>query len=145
MASGIMVRAIAPHVASKHHDPAVVVVDDVGRFAISLLSGHEGGANRVAEQIAAETRGQAVVTTGSEARRRIVVGVGARRGVSEERVLAAVDEALAAAACTRDDVRLLATIDLKKDEAGILAAAERLRVRADHQPGAHPRPAGRAA
>ena len=128
MAGGIMVRAIAPHVASKHHDPAVVVVDDVGRFAISLLSGHEGGANRVAEQIAAETRGQAVVTTGSEARRRIVVGVGARRGVSEEQVLAAVDEALAAAACTRDDVRLLATIDLKKDEAGILAAAERLGV-----------------
>jgi len=128
MASGILVRAIAPHVASKYGDPAVVAVDDAGRFAISLLSGHEGGANRVAEQIAAETCGQAVVTTGSEARRRLVVGVGARRGVSEEQVLAAVDEALAAAGRTREDVRLLATIDLKKDEAGILAAAERLGV-----------------
>lgn len=128
MASGILVRAIAPHVASKYEDPAVVVVDDAGRFVISLLSGHEGGANRVAEQIAIETRGQAVVTTGSEARRRVVVGVGARRGVSEEQVLAAVDEALAAAGQTREDVRLLATIDLKKDEAGILAAAERLGV-----------------
>ena len=126
MASGIVVRAIAPHVSDKHEDPAVVVVDDVGRYVVSLLSGHEGGANRLAEQIAAETQGQAVVTTGSEARRRIVVGVGARRGVSAEQVLAAVDEALTAAGLTRDDVRLLATIDLKRDEAGILEAAERL-------------------
>jgi cobalt-precorrin 5A hydrolase len=128
MASGILVRAVAPHVASKYRDPAVVVVDDAGRFVISLLSGHEGGANRLAEQIAAETRGQAVVTTGSEARRRVVVGVGARRGVSERQVLGAVDEALAAAGKTRGDVRVLATIDLKQDEAGILAAAERLGV-----------------
>jgi cobalt-precorrin 5A hydrolase len=128
MASGIVVRAIAPHVASKYEDPAVVVVDDAGRYAISLLSGHEGGANRLAEQIAAETQGQAVVTTGSEARRRLVLGVGARRGVSVGQVLAAVDEALAAAGATRDDVRALATIDLKSDEAGILQAAERLGV-----------------
>jgi cobalt-precorrin 5A hydrolase len=128
MASGILVRAIAPHVTSKYEDPAVVVVDDAGRFVISLLSGHEGGANRLAEQIAAETRGQAVVTTGSEARRRVVVGVGARRGVTEQQVLAAVDEALAAAGKTREDVRLLATIDLKEHEAGILTAAERLGV-----------------
>jgi cobalt-precorrin 5A hydrolase len=128
MASGIMVRAIAPHVTSKYEDPAVVVVDDAGRFVISLLSGHEGGANRLAERIAAATLGQAVVTTGSEARRRVVVGVGARRGVSEEQVLAAVDEALAAAGRAREDVRLLATIDLKKDETGILIAAERLGV-----------------
>jgi len=128
MASGILVRAIAPHVSSKHEDPAVVVVDDAGRFVVSLLSGHEGGANRLAEQIAAETDGQAVITTGSEARRRVVVGVGSRRGVTAEQVLAAVDEALAAAGKTRGDVRLLTTIDLKKDEAGILAAADRLGV-----------------
>ena len=105
MASGIMVRAIAPHVVSKYADPAVVVVDDAGRFVISLLSGHEGGANGLAEQIAAETWGQAVVTTGSEAHRRVTVGVGARRGVSEGQVLAAVDEALAAAGLARGDVR----------------------------------------
>lgn len=126
MATGIMVRALAPHVESKHEDPAVVVVDDVGRYAISLLSGHEGGANRLAEQIAAETRGQAIVTTGSEARRRVVVGIGARKGVSEAQVLAAVDEALAAAGRGRADVRAVATIDLKSEEAGILAAAATL-------------------
>jgi cobalt-precorrin 5A hydrolase len=128
MASGIVVRAIAPHVDSKYEDPAVIVVDDAGRYVISLLSGHEGGANRLAEQIAAQTQGQAVVTTGSEARRRLVLGVGARRGVSVDQVLVAVDEALAAAGATREDVRLLATIDLKREEAGILEAAERLGV-----------------
>jgi cobalt-precorrin 5A hydrolase len=128
MASGIMVRAIAPHVDSKYSDPAVIVVDDAGRYAISLLSGHEGGANELAEQVAAETHGLAVVTTGSEAQRRLVVGVGARKGVSEEQVLAALDEALAAAGKERADVRALATIDLKREEAGILAAAARLGV-----------------
>lgn len=128
MASGIVVRAVGPHVTSKFNDPAVVVVDDAGRFVISLLSGHEGGANRLAEQIAAETQGQAVITTGSEAKRRVVVGVGSRRGVSADKVLAAVDEALASAGATREDVRALATIDLKSDEEGILEAAERLGV-----------------
>jgi cobalt-precorrin 5A hydrolase len=103
-------------------------VDDAGRYVISLLSGHEGGANRLAEQIAAETRGQAVITTGTEARRRVVVGIGARKGVSEMQVLAAVDEALAAAGHERDDVRAIATIDLKSEEAGILSAAASLRV-----------------
>ena len=128
MASGIMVRAISPHVVSKYADPAVVVVDDAGRFVISLLSGHEGGANGLAEQIAAETWGQPVVTTGSEAQRRVTVGVGARKGVTEAQVLAAVDEALAAAGGGRGDVRAVATIDLKRDEAGILAAAATLGV-----------------
>jgi len=128
MASGIVVRAIAPSLVNKYEDPAIVAVDDAGRYVISLLSGHEGGANRLAEQIAAETHGQAIVTTGSEARRRLVVGVGARKGVSEAQVLAAVGEALAAAGRGRDDVRAIATIDLKSEEAGILAAAATLRV-----------------
>ncbi|MHC4184029.1 MAG: cobalt-precorrin 5A hydrolase, partial [Planctomycetota bacterium] len=52
MASGIVVRVIAPHIKDKHTDPAVVVVDDVGRSVISLLSGHEGGANKLAHRVA---------------------------------------------------------------------------------------------
>ena len=42
-AMGIAIRAIAPHVASKVKDPAVVVIDEKGNNAISVLSGHLGG------------------------------------------------------------------------------------------------------
>ncbi|HDY90459.1 MAG TPA: hypothetical protein ENH82_20355, partial [bacterium] len=52
MASGIVVRIIAPYIKDKHTDPAVVVVDDVGRSVISLVSGHEGGANKLAHRVA---------------------------------------------------------------------------------------------
>lgn len=128
MASGIVVRSIAPWVASKYEDPAVVVLDDAGRFSISLLSGHEGGANALAEDLAELTGATPVVTTGTEAARGVVLGIGSRRGVSREQVLAAADEALAAAGRKRADVRAFSTIDLKADEAGIRAAAQTLGV-----------------
>lgn len=67
MAAGIAVRLIAPLIQDKHRDPAVVVVDDGGRFAISLLSGHLGGANALAERVAALIGATAVITTASEA------------------------------------------------------------------------------
>ena len=66
MASGIAVRELAPLLKSKHADPGVVVVDEQGRFAISLLAGHKGGANRLAEQVAGLLGGQAVLTTASD-------------------------------------------------------------------------------
>ncbi|HWC89964.1 MAG TPA: hypothetical protein VG433_09920, partial [Pirellulales bacterium] len=50
---GAVVRTIAPFLKDKKVDPAVIVVDDKGSFAISVLSGHVGGANELTEQIAA--------------------------------------------------------------------------------------------
>lgn len=65
-AAGIVVRAIAPHLRSKRVDPAVVALDQRGKHVVSLLSGHLGGANRLAEEVAAITGGVPVVTTATD-------------------------------------------------------------------------------
>ena len=59
-AMGICVRTIAPYITDKHEDPAVVCVDSMGMNAISVLSGHIGGANELTRDIAAKigTRGR---------------------------------------------------------------------------------------
>ena len=66
MAAGIVVRTIAPHLADKRTDPAVVVMDEAGRHAVSLAGGHVGGANALAAEIARLTGGSPVITTASD-------------------------------------------------------------------------------
>ena len=65
-AMGICVRTIAPYVKDKHTDPAVVCVDSLGLNAISVLSGHVGGANDLARDIAAMIGAREVITTQSD-------------------------------------------------------------------------------
>lgn len=65
-AMGICIRSIAPFIKDKYTDPAILCVDSTGRFVISVLSGHVGGANDWARRVAAITGGEAVVTTQSD-------------------------------------------------------------------------------
>lgn len=204
-AAGIAVRAIAPFVKDKAKDPAVVVLDELGRFSISLLSGHLGGANELAKRAAEITGGQAVITTATdlhgifavdifaknqglvitnlkeagaisasllkgeragfycdfplegelpgellwqspgvhnlwvtvkEASEKVpkgalrlvpplvTLGIGCRRGASSEAIEAAVKAMLHTANLSLRAVRGCASIDLKKDEPGLLAFAD---------------------
>ena len=65
-AMGICVRTIAPYIKDKHEDPAVVCVDSMGVNAISVLSGHIGGANNLSRDIAAMIGAREVITTQSD-------------------------------------------------------------------------------
>lgn len=78
-AVGIAVRAVAPHVASKASDPAVVAIDEAGRFSVALLSGHLGGANDFALAVARAAGAVPVVTTATDARGVWAVDTWARR------------------------------------------------------------------
>lgn len=124
--TGAIVRSIAPLVESKYTDPAVVVCDVHARWAIALLSGHEGGANDLTLAVANRLGAEPVITTTTETLKTLVVGVGCRRGESEIRIQAAILEALKRCNARTDQVRYLASAELKKDEAGLLETAKNL-------------------
>jgi cobalt-precorrin 5A hydrolase len=65
-ATGIVTRVISSLIKDKKEDPAVVCLDEQGKFAISLLSGHRGGANQLSERVAYLVKATPVITTASE-------------------------------------------------------------------------------
>ncbi len=70
---GAVIRLVAPHMKDKKIDPAVVVIDDTGKFVISTLSGHLGGANKLAEDIANILGATPVITTAADVNKTIAV------------------------------------------------------------------------
>ncbi|MDP4158863.1 MAG: cobalamin biosynthesis protein, partial [Bacillota bacterium] len=215
MATGIVVRQIAPLIDRKDRDPAVLVLDEEGKFIIPLLSGHLGGANSWANEIACHIGAQAIITTATDGRGLVApdeyarrygwkvdpinhlpmvnrlllergflnvwtsyplkpehtwmedihyrfvskneknkanvildafpsmdakedclflvppilsVGVGCRRGVSTQTILARITEAVEQIGATPKAISGIYSIDLKTDELGLIEAAKHLRV-----------------
>lgn len=93
MAAGLVVRGIAPHLQGKDQDPAVVVVDEAGRFAVSLLSGHLGGANDLARQVAQILKATPVITTASDVQGLPALDLAAKRAGLAIEDLTAVSQA----------------------------------------------------
>ena len=203
-ASGIAVRAIAPHVRDKRRDPAVLVLDEGGTFVIPLLSGHLGGANALALDLANQLHATPVLTTATDVNglfavdvfakgnglfiedmglakavsaallagervgfcsdlpvegalpmglttgdaelgvlvsaedkqpfprtlrltpRRYAVGLGCRRGKSAEELEGFLRENLQTCGVGLHELRALSSIDLKKDEPGLVALSQKL-------------------
>jgi len=224
MATGIVVRMIAEHIRDKRYDPAVVVMDITGRFAISLVSGHLGGANALTRRLAEITGATPVITTGTDVNetiapdiiameiggeiddfevmkkvsvalvdgeatgvvdltgvdppslrgplkgnvktfptlealrestvvagivitnrrldlsgfrrpvvllrpKNLVVGVGCNRGTTADEIVKAIERVLREHELSLKSVQTLATVDAKRDEPGLIEAAERLGLR----------------
>lgn len=210
-ATGIGVRMSADFIKHKTIDPAIVVIDDLGRFSISLLSGHIGGGNQLAKDIAEEIGAISVITTATDSRgiesidifakknnyyiediksitsitsmmvngeniglytednkminydklteikdlkniapkvkgliivsskkefkninipytilrpKNINIGIGCRKGVAGERIIQAIEEELKRFNLSTNSIGSIATIELKKDEAGIIQASK---------------------
>ena len=123
MAAGIVVRAIAPLLRDKLSDPCVVVMDEKGRHAISLHSGHIGGGNDLAEKVAAVTGGTAVITTASDTLELVALDLWA-----EEQQLTAPDrEKLTAAAAilvNRGELKLYTDVAVDSLPPGLSRAGE---------------------
>jgi cobalt-precorrin 5A hydrolase len=126
--TGVVVRALAPCVQHKTTDPAVVVLDVGGRWVVSLLSGHEGGANDLAVSVSNVLAAEPIVSTTTEALKSLIVGVGCRRGTPASAIVSAVATTLHDAGLDVADMRMIASADIKSDEQGLLTAANELGV-----------------
>ena len=95
-ACGIAVRSIAPYVAGKKSDPAILVVDECGKHVISLLSGHLGGANELTLRVSRILGADPVVTTATDLHSRFAVDVFAKKNNCDIYYMKAAKEVSAA-------------------------------------------------
>lgn len=120
MATGIVVRALGSLAHDKHNDPGIVVCDEFGRQAISMLGGHEGGANSLAYSVANALGAKPVISTGTESLKRYVLGVGCRKNADYTALEQLMTRVLEENHVTPEMIRVVTTIDVKKEEPCIL-------------------------
>ena len=126
-ATGIVMRTLAPVIQDKYQDPPVLVLDELGQYVIPLLSGHEGGANDWAAQVAEKLSAQAVITTAKPYLQPVYsVGMGCERHCPVEELERLLEQCLSDAGLTLDHIQSLNSIDIKADEVGLIELARKL-------------------
>ncbi|RUM50741.1 MAG: cobalamin biosynthesis protein CbiG [Marinomonas sp.] len=125
-ATGIVMRTLAPVIESKLQDPPVLVLDELGRFVIPLLSGHEGGANQWGSEVADALNAELVMTTANAYLNPVyVLGMGCERNCPLEYLESLMLEALETVGLQPDQIAGLYSIDIKADEIHLIELAEK--------------------
>ena len=126
-ATGIVMRTLCEVIDTKLTDPAVLVLDEQGQFVIPLLSGHEGGANHLAAQVASAINAQCVSTTANAYLAPFyTAGMGCERGCPKEELLTLLETSCEQAGIKLSQLQAIASIDIKADEVGLIALAKDL-------------------
>ncbi|NRA54510.1 MAG: cobalamin biosynthesis protein [Gammaproteobacteria bacterium] len=126
-ATGIVMRTLAPVLESKLSDPPVLVLDEAGEFVIPLLSGHQGGANEWAAQVAKQLKSQLVITTANPYLAPVYsVGMGCERGCSIDDLQTLLAQCLEQANLNLSQITHINSIDIKRDEVGLIELAKRI-------------------
>lgn len=127
-ATGIVMRTLAPVINNKYEDPPVIVLDELGEFVIPLLSGHEGGANQWASDIAEGIGAQLVSTTAKPYLKPVyTVGMGCERHCPESELSQLLIDCLQKINLSAEQIHSINSIDIKVDEIGLIDCANKLK------------------